>query len=207
MYESDSLRAKGPFPSNKALTVNALEKTSGIIERRTTAPHPDTTTRVFRTTGQFLRGLASFSGEQMNDGKKSCVDCTTTKTPLWRAGPTGPRTLCNACGIKYRKRKVGCGGQGSSHLKREKPSNSNSSRSSSSNRSTADANSITSVVDDKLTESLKMRLVDLGKEMIFQTTKSPVKRQRSNSSGRRKLGEVEEAAALLMSLSCGSVFA
>ncbi|BFG43466.1 hypothetical protein CerSpe_297400 [Prunus speciosa] len=36
---------------------------------------------------------------------KSCTDCHTTTTPLWRGGPAGPRTLCNACGIKYRKRK------------------------------------------------------------------------------------------------------
>uniref|UniRef100_A0A0D6R7R4 GATA-type domain-containing protein n=1 Tax=Araucaria cunninghamii TaxID=56994 RepID=A0A0D6R7R4_ARACU len=32
-----------------------------------------------------------------------CVDCKTTKTPLWRSGPHGPKSLCNACGIRYRK--------------------------------------------------------------------------------------------------------
>ncbi|URE16269.1 GATA transcription factor [Musa troglodytarum] len=36
---------------------------------------------------------------------KSCTDCRATKTPLWRAGPTGPKSLCNACGIRYRKKK------------------------------------------------------------------------------------------------------
>ncbi|CAL9063898.1 unnamed protein product, partial [Musa banksii] len=34
---------------------------------------------------------------------KCCADCRTTKTPLWRAGPSGPKSLCNACGIRYRK--------------------------------------------------------------------------------------------------------
>lgn len=34
-----------------------------------------------------------------------CVDCKTTKTPLWRSGPHGPKSLCNACGIRYRKAK------------------------------------------------------------------------------------------------------
>ncbi|CAL9072295.1 unnamed protein product [Musa textilis] len=34
---------------------------------------------------------------------KCCADCRTTKTPLWRAGPSGPKSLCNACGIWYRK--------------------------------------------------------------------------------------------------------
>ena len=24
-------------------------------------------------------------------------------TPVWRAGPYGPKTLCNACGVRYMK--------------------------------------------------------------------------------------------------------
>ncbi|KAF3775976.1 putative GATA transcription factor 22 [Nymphaea thermarum] len=32
-----------------------------------------------------------------------CVFCNTSKTPLWRGGPHGPKSLCNACGIRYRK--------------------------------------------------------------------------------------------------------
>ncbi|XP_015080599.1 putative GATA transcription factor 22 [Solanum pennellii] len=32
-----------------------------------------------------------------------CTDCNTTKTPLWRSGPKGPKSLCNACGIRQRK--------------------------------------------------------------------------------------------------------
>ncbi|KAL4589531.1 hypothetical protein LXL04_002438 [Taraxacum kok-saghyz] len=32
-----------------------------------------------------------------------CSDCYTTKTPLWRSGPRGPKSLCNACGIRQRK--------------------------------------------------------------------------------------------------------
>jgi len=24
-------------------------------------------------------------------------------TPVWRAGPEGPKTLCNACGVRYMK--------------------------------------------------------------------------------------------------------
>ncbi|CAM0946187.1 unnamed protein product [Alopecurus aequalis] len=32
-----------------------------------------------------------------------CSDCNTTKTPLWRSGPCGPKSLCNACGIRQRK--------------------------------------------------------------------------------------------------------
>lgn len=33
-----------------------------------------------------------------------CDDCNRTKTPEWRAGPTGPEALCNVCGLLYAKR-------------------------------------------------------------------------------------------------------
>lgn len=45
------------------------------------------------------------SGSGDIEGKKACTDCKTTKTPLWRGGPAGPKSLCNACGIRYRKKR------------------------------------------------------------------------------------------------------
>ncbi|CAO2184663.1 unnamed protein product, partial [Urochloa humidicola] len=38
-------------------------------------------------------------------GVRGCVECRATTTPMWRSGPTGPRSLCNACGIRYRKKR------------------------------------------------------------------------------------------------------
>jgi len=32
-----------------------------------------------------------------------CTACGTQTTPVWRAGPAGPKTLCNACGVRYMK--------------------------------------------------------------------------------------------------------
>ncbi|KAL6564142.1 hypothetical protein OROMI_015592 [Orobanche minor] len=40
-----------------------------------------------------------------SDSSKSCSGCQTTRTPLWRGGPAGPKSLCNACGIKYNKKR------------------------------------------------------------------------------------------------------
>ena len=40
------------------------------------------------------------------DGQKvrrGCLHCGCQKTPQWRMGPTGPKTLCNACGVRFRK--------------------------------------------------------------------------------------------------------
>ncbi|GLJ09233.1 hypothetical protein SUGI_0104300 [Cryptomeria japonica] len=33
---------------------------------------------------------------------RRCMHCATHKTPQWREGPMGPKTLCNACGVRYR---------------------------------------------------------------------------------------------------------
>ncbi|KAK4356376.1 hypothetical protein RND71_025347 [Anisodus tanguticus] len=33
---------------------------------------------------------------------KKCTHCEVAKTPQWREGPLGPKTLCNACGVRYR---------------------------------------------------------------------------------------------------------
>lgn len=33
---------------------------------------------------------------------KICLNCHAHKTPLWRSGPYGTKTLCNACGVRHR---------------------------------------------------------------------------------------------------------
>jgi len=37
---------------------------------------------------------------------RKCRLCGITETPQWRGGPDGTRTLCNACGLHYRKMKT-----------------------------------------------------------------------------------------------------
>ncbi len=32
-----------------------------------------------------------------------CTQCSATSTPVWRAGPFGHKTLCNACGVRWMK--------------------------------------------------------------------------------------------------------
>ncbi|KAL8516009.1 hypothetical protein ACS0TY_014617 [Phlomoides rotata] len=39
---------------------------------------------------------------QRSSVAKKCAHCEVTKTPQWREGPMGPKTLCNACGVRYR---------------------------------------------------------------------------------------------------------
>ncbi|KAI7867543.1 hypothetical protein BDF14DRAFT_1726232 [Spinellus fusiger] len=33
-----------------------------------------------------------------------CTDCGTANSPEWRKGPQGPKTLCNACGLRWAKK-------------------------------------------------------------------------------------------------------
>ncbi|OIW17009.1 hypothetical protein TanjilG_00149 [Lupinus angustifolius] len=33
---------------------------------------------------------------------RKCLHCGADKTPQWRTGPMGPKTLCNACGVRFK---------------------------------------------------------------------------------------------------------
>lgn len=46
--------------------------------------------------GKVLKGQVSA------DGGRRCLHCGSQRTPQWRAGPMGPKTLCNACGVRYK---------------------------------------------------------------------------------------------------------
>ncbi|CAH8377147.1 unnamed protein product [Eruca vesicaria subsp. sativa] len=62
---------------------------------------PRTTTSVTRKNRY---NTINENGYGNNSGViRVCSDCNTTNTPLWRSGPRGPKSLCNACGIRQRK--------------------------------------------------------------------------------------------------------
>ncbi|KAK4282736.1 hypothetical protein QN277_014079 [Acacia crassicarpa] len=134
--------------------------------------------------------------EELIDNKKCCTDCKTTKTPLWRGGPSGPKTLCNACGIRYRKKRVSQVGlrlNRGQERKRDKKHSRNGGRAVGND-------------GDDLEKRLKMNLVALGEEVLLQRSHSAAKKQRWQRR-RRELEEVQQAAFCLMALSCGLVFA
>jgi hypothetical protein len=39
---------------------------------------------------------------------KKCLYCGSKSTPMWRRGPQGAGTLCNACGVKWKHGKILC---------------------------------------------------------------------------------------------------
>ncbi|KAI9021473.1 hypothetical protein CLU79DRAFT_835714 [Phycomyces nitens] len=44
-----------------------------------------------------------------NSSMKKCLYCGSKSTPMWRRGPQGAGTLCNACGVKWKNGKILCG--------------------------------------------------------------------------------------------------
>ncbi|KAK6913732.1 Zinc finger, GATA-type [Dillenia turbinata] len=123
--------------------------------------------------------------------KKTCADCGTSKTPLWRSGPAGPKSLCNACGIRSRKKRRNLLGLNKEEKSSAKP--------------TAGTNKLMvggGGGSDEEKMMMKRKLIGFG-----MGSSSVLKMQRSKLKMKRKLGEEEQAAVLLMYLSCGSVYA
>lgn len=48
---------------------------------------------------QKKRAEAQTGGAQF---QRRCSHCQVQKTPQWRTGPLGPKTLCNACGVRFK---------------------------------------------------------------------------------------------------------
>ncbi|XP_023923049.1 GATA transcription factor 23 [Quercus suber] len=141
---------------------------------------------------------------------KCCTVCKTTKTPLWRGGPAGPKSLCNACGIRDRKRRNSM--MGLSHVSYRKKYRSNARATTTTTKSNSNVTTTTTTTakavgngGKNLRESLKTKLMALGNDFLLQRLPSVMKKQRCQR--RRKLKEEEQAAVCLMALSCGSVFA
>ncbi|KAG8649631.1 hypothetical protein MANES_08G113300v8 [Manihot esculenta] len=90
---------------------------------------------------------------------------------MWRGGPAGPKSLYNACGIRYRKkRKTVLGLEEDSEKKRRKGH-------ISTIRSSMSASSVNSMNGNELGESLKMRVIVMGEKMMCVRS-SIVKKQR-----------------------------
>ncbi|KAK3418042.1 GATA transcription factor 16 [Eucalyptus grandis] len=150
--------------------------------------------------GSESPGVASSEESHVTETKKTCADCGTTKTPLWRGGPAGPKSLCNACGIRSRKKRrdlLGVSKKPTEDKKRKKINSHSPSNNSTGNR---------------FGDSLKQKLLAFLRKEVMMQKKSAVPSSSSSSTSslerqRKKLGEEEQAAVLLMALSYGSVYA
>ncbi|XP_044409381.1 protein CYTOKININ-RESPONSIVE GATA TRANSCRIPTION FACTOR 1 [Triticum aestivum] len=74
-----------------------------IMKKAPTNDHQGGTARKPRRRAQAHQGDESQQLQHPMGVIRVCSDCNTSNTPLWRSGPCGPKSLCNACGIRQRK--------------------------------------------------------------------------------------------------------
>ncbi|KAJ8752503.1 hypothetical protein K2173_004791 [Erythroxylum novogranatense] len=120
------------------------------------------------------------------------------------------QSLCNACGIRYRKRRIiGVGLDKDSDRQKQRTNitftaTATSASTSADSVCSSDSSSTSASGNNPMREPLNMSFVVWGKEVMIQRS-SAIKKQRCQR--RRKLREEEEAAFSLMALSCDSIFA
>lgn len=56
---------------------------------------------VTHSAESFMRKPPAKKQKQQH-GERRCSHCLVQKTPQWRTGPLGAKTLCNACGVRYK---------------------------------------------------------------------------------------------------------
>mmetsp|Transcript_8015 Transcript_8015/g.16404 ORF Transcript_8015/g.16404 Transcript_8015/m.16404 type:complete len:261 (-) Transcript_8015:451-1233(-) len=68
------------------------------VKPKQKATSPKASTTVLSTSANNRRIKKRDKGARI-----VCLNCNSSSTPQWRMGPTGPKTLCNACGVRYKK--------------------------------------------------------------------------------------------------------
>jgi hypothetical protein len=88
-------------PGNWASRLLVLSPTTSSSDTEIIAgptPHPNSGKKTIKVEARQKKRDGGVEG---CDGRK-CLHCATDKTPQWRTGPMGPKTLCNACGVRYK---------------------------------------------------------------------------------------------------------
>ncbi|GAB4848502.1 hypothetical protein Ancab_003207 [Ancistrocladus abbreviatus] len=85
---SSSTSSSPPSPSCTPLVL------SNIVHQ-----NPEPASKKQKKTRHSCEGGSGSSGTQP---PRRCSHCGVQKTPQWRTGPMGAKTLCNACGVRYK---------------------------------------------------------------------------------------------------------
>lgn len=116
-------RSKRPRPAtfNPRPAIQLGSSTSSVVTEPLLAPKVHSDCENFAESRLVIKIPKQFNSEhkkkkkiklsvpqpppaQTNEAQaiRKCLHCEITKTPQWRAGPMGPKTLCNACGVRYK---------------------------------------------------------------------------------------------------------
>ncbi|CAL4902202.1 unnamed protein product [Urochloa decumbens] len=91
--------ASPPSPASAAISPSE----SGTAVPAFPAKKPSKPTKKKESPANPAPNAASAAAATASGGEgRRCLHCETDKTPQWRTGPLGPKTLCNACGVRYK---------------------------------------------------------------------------------------------------------
>ncbi|KDE06528.1 hypothetical protein MVLG_03177 [Microbotryum lychnidis-dioicae p1A1 Lamole] len=95
-------RPKGPS--------SVIDPTTGLVQAGGLIPSSSNTYGALGigisangTKGDGAHGEKKKKKPRVEEGEFVCRDCGTVDSPEWRKGPDGPKSLCNACGLRYAK--------------------------------------------------------------------------------------------------------
>ncbi|KAL5056087.1 hypothetical protein RYX36_036769 [Vicia faba] len=89
-----------PFRKHQSKTLRAGKPRKKDTSQRIVQRKPRKKDISQRSDG--IETKKSSSSLQESAAPRKCTHCEVTETPQWREGPKGPKTLCNACGVRYR---------------------------------------------------------------------------------------------------------
>ncbi|KAF5748481.1 hypothetical protein HS088_TW04G00436 [Tripterygium wilfordii] len=138
-----------------------------------------------------------------NNTIRVCADCNTTKTPLWRSGPRGPKSLCNACGIRQRKARRAMGTAANGGVEPPPPSMKRDHKGKHKNKRSSDESYNTSLPIKKRYK-IASQPSRGRKKICFEDL--PIILSKNSTAYQQVFPQDErEAATLLMALSYGLV--
>jgi hypothetical protein len=101
LHQHRPLHDRSPLYS-PAMTGQTYQSTTPPLHSKASSSSTMTSNSIENSTG--ATGLPPKRVRKRRDeADQSCLSCLATETPEWRKGPTGPRTLCNACGLLFAK--------------------------------------------------------------------------------------------------------
>ncbi|XP_075504080.1 GATA transcription factor 9-like [Primulina tabacum] len=89
-------------PSESSSSANSTQHSPLIFPTDVIIPTKERSKRSRAAPRDLSTRLLHLSPPSEPKTAKKCLHCASEKTPQWRIGPMGPKTLCNACGVRFK---------------------------------------------------------------------------------------------------------
>ncbi|KAF9435083.1 hypothetical protein BGZ76_006917 [Entomortierella beljakovae] len=173
-------------------TINSSKRKTEIAAKsksKRPRDHDDKAPHSKKSTGAGSKKTGATGTSSVPTPQKRCGYCDCTSTPMWRRGPNGPSTLCNACGVKWKHGKILQGPNDTNMTQKSSSVTSTTSNNRHPNLKTAKESSsavVTSPADDIGTHKINSRKSNHGLTLNESNEKSY---PRENGGSRSHEGE------------------